>query len=92
MRQFKVEMTEPAGRMPLPPRPPRYRVSRSPDGAVLWWDEWETIPPDHTVIRFATDQEVLAIMRLSVLARGRRPVPQRLKDEFRDMAMELSDG
>ena len=41
-----------------------YRVATAPDGGKLWWSEHDTIPPDHTNIRLATQEETVVMNKI----------------------------
>lgn len=56
------------------PETAEFRVSRNRSGQCLWWTERETIPPEHTDIRPATEAEADLMRRiLSADASGRVP-------------------
>jgi hypothetical protein len=46
------------------PRPGRYRISTKPDGAKVWWQAHEAIPPNHTAIRDANAEEAALMDKL----------------------------
>lgn len=59
-----------------------YRVSTWPDGHRTWWLDFDTIPPDHTAIRAATEREAKIIRSIMRHERAGRHAPLLLGDKI----------